>query len=213
MEQIITAGHNDIQFTNKALQNATMLIMTISNKIRNNWFEIGAIIADVDAGDMYKDDGFKDVHEWTAKAFNIKKSMSYDLLKIGKEYTRQITNKAGRIAGYECNLVEPGEDNFNPTQVIRMLPAGHDTAQKLVNDGVITPDMSAAKIAKIVKGVKGGDTTEEEQASGEGNKDNPGDKSEVDRGEWLRMTFDKITTAELIEELNKRGFTVLNERG
>ena len=208
MELINTTGSNSLTFANKGLQNATMLIMSISNKIRNNWFEIGAVIADVDRQEMYKEDGFKDVHEWTAKAFNIRKTMSYDLLKIGREYTREIVSKTGRITGYECNLVEPGAENFNPTQVIRMLPAGHDTAKKLVDDGIITPDMPAQKITKIVKGLNGEPENDSTDASAETTE-----PADVSHDEWLRMTFDKLTTSELVSELNKRGFTVLNDKG
>lgn len=210
MELINTTGSTNITFANKGLQNATMLIMSISNKIRNNWFEIGAVIADVDKQEMYKEDGFKDVHEWTAKAFNICKTMSYDLLKIGREYTREIVGKSGRITGYECNLVEPGAENFNPTQVIRMLPAGHDTAKKLVDDGIITPDMPAQKITKIVKGLNGEPEPENDSTDTSTETVEP---VEVSHDEWLRMTFDKLTTSELISELNKRGFTVLNDKG
>lgn len=207
MELINTTGSKDLSFVNKGLQNATMLIMSIAGKIRNNWFEIGAVIADVDGKEMYKEDGFKDVHEWTARAFNIKKSMSYDLLKIGREYTREILSKSGRVVGYECNLVQPGTDNFNPTQVIRMLPAGHEQAQKLVDSGVITPDMSSVAIGKIVKSLNAKEEPKEEEP--EEPNDNPEQvEEEVTHDEWLRMTFDKITTQELIDELSKRGFVV-----
>ena len=208
MELINTTGGKDLSFINKGLQNATMLIMNIAGKIRNNWFEIGAVIADVDGKEMYKEDGFNDVHEWTARAFNIKKSMSYDLLKIGREYTREILSKSGRVVGYECNLVQPGRDNFNPTQVIRMLPAGHEQAQKLVDSGVITPDMSSVAIGKIVKSLNSKEE-EKDDAKEEGPNDNPEQvEEEVTHEEWLRMTFDKITTQELIDELSKRGFVV-----
>ena len=214
MEMMIsTTDRTALTFINKKLQNATMQIMQIAGKIRNNWFEVGAIIAMVDAQELYKEDGFNTVHEWTARAFNIKKSMSYDLLKIGKEYTREILSEKGRTLGYECNLEVPdSSENFALTQVIRMLPAGHDKAQELVTAKVITPDMTSTAIGKVIKGL----TTKDEPADEPETTDNDEpttEPTEVLHDEWLRMTFDKISTSELITELKTRGFKVYDREG
>ena len=98
-ELIITAEHKQLSFTNKELQNATMAIYKIAENIRTRWFEIAAIVAMVDAKELYKDDGFADVHEWVNKTFAFGKSTSYDLLKVGREYVREVTNKAGKVIG------------------------------------------------------------------------------------------------------------------
>ena len=211
---INTTDKNVLSFQNKKLQNATMQIMQIAGKIRNNWFEVGAIIAMVDAQELYKDDGFNNVHEWTTRAFNIKKTMSYDLLKIGKEYTREILSDKGRTIGYECNLVVPdSSENFALTQVIRMLPAGHEKAQELVDAKLITPDMSSTAIGKVIKGLNEPEEPEEEPEETSSTSEPSGEPGEVTHEEWLCMTFDKISTEELIEELKKRGFSVLNREG
>lgn len=209
MEMMInTTDRTALTFTNKKLQNATMQIMQIAGKIRNNWFEVGAIIATVDEQELYKDDGFNTVHEWTARAFNIKKSMSYDLLKIGKEYTREILSEKGRTLGYECNLEVPdSSENFALTQVIRMLPAGHEKAQELVTAKVITPDMTSTAIGKVIKGLT---VKDEPEATDNEPTTEP---TEVSHDEWLRITFDKISTSELITELKNRGFIVYDREG
>lgn len=215
MEAMInTNDRNSLSFTNKKLQNATMQIMQIAGKIKNNWFQIGAIIAEVDREELYKDDGFENVHAWTMRAFNIKKTTSYDLLRIGKEYTRELTTEKGRITGYECNLLpENSEANFTTTQVMKMLPAGHDKAQELVDSGVITPDMTTTAISKVIKDLNKKDEEPEEPAT---NTEEP-EEDEIPEAptheEWLRMTFDKITTGELIEELKIRGFVVFDKEG
>lgn len=191
-----------------------MQIMQIAGKIKNNWFQIGAIIAEVDREELYKDDGFANVHAWTMRAFNIKKTTSYDLLRIGKEYTRELTTEKGRVMGYECNLLpENSEANFTTTQVMKMLPAGHDKAQELVDSGVITPDMTSTAISKVIKELNKND----EEPTPEQPKEEPATEQEepetVSHEEWLRMTFDKITTGELIEELKARGFVVFDKEG
>ena len=212
METMInTNDRNSLTFTNKKLQNATMQIMQIAGKIKNNWFQIGAIIAEVDRQELYKDDGFESVHAWTMRAFNIKKTTSYDLLRIGKEYTRELLSDKGKITGYECNLLpEKSEANFTTTQVMKMLPAGHDKAQELVDSGVITPDMTSTAISKVIK-----DINKQEEPTTSAEKEP--EESEIPEAptheEWLRMTFDKITTGELIEEIKTRGFVVFDKEG
>lgn len=207
MESILTVGRTEVAFTNKTLQNATMHIFKIGESLRRNWLEVAAIIAGVDASECYKDDGFKDVHEWVDKTFKIKKSTSYDLLRIGKDYVREIHSASGKVTGYECNLLPEGvKDNFNTTQIRRMLPAGYELASELVESGEITPDMPASKIKDIIKNhvspeeAPTNDTTEPAQV-------------EKTRGDELREIFDSITTGELIEELKKRGFLVANADG
>lgn len=205
-ELIITAEHKQIAFSNKELQNASMAIFKIAENIRTRWFEIAAIVAMVDSKELYKDDGFADVHEWVNKTFAFGKSTSYDLLKVGKEYVREVYNKSGKVIGYECNLVPEGSDNFSTTQVRRMLPAGHELAAELVADGEITPDMTTTKIAKIVKAHISPET--EDEAPTEDTED-----TENEEQEKLRKTFDNISTADLIAELNRRGFIVYNSDG
>lgn len=207
-ELIITSEHKQLSFTNKELQNATMAIYKISENIRNRWFEIAAIVAMVDSKELYKDDGFADVHEWVNKTFAFGKSTSYDLLKVGKEYVREVYNKAGKVIGYECNLVPEGSDNFSTTQVRRMLPAGHELASELVESGEITPDMTTTKIAKIVKAHISPESTESTEDDEEGGEDFTEDEANK-----LRGIFDKISTADLIKELTARGFIVYNQEG
>ena len=212
---INTNDRNSLTFTNKKLQNATMQIMQIAGRIKNNWFQIGAIIAEVDREELYKDDGFENVHAWTMRAFNIKKTTSYDLLRIGKEYTRELTTEKGRITGYECNLLpENSEANFTTTQVMKMLPAGHDKAQELVDSGVITPDMTSTAISKVIKDLNKKDEEPEEPATSAEKEPEENEIPEAPtHDEWLRMTFDKITTGELIDELKTRGFVVFDKEG
>lgn len=141
-----------IEYQNKDLQRATQNVFKLGDAIKKNWFQIAFIVADVDRTECYKDDGFDTVHAWTEKTFGIKKSASYSLLTIGKEYTRQITNASGRVTGYGTNLLPVNStEDFSKTQVEKMLPAGHDLATQLVKDGEITTDMSAKKISEIVK--------------------------------------------------------------
>lgn len=161
MEFLVTTT-NAVSFDNKELQKATNAVLKLGDAIKKNWFAIAYIVAHVDETECYKDDGFNNVHEWVEKAFGIKKTASYSLLTIGREYTREIVNSSGKVVGYGTNLVTSGSDDFSKTQVEKMLPAGHELAVELVNGGEITPDMSAKEISRVVKSHIKSDTDEPE---------------------------------------------------
>lgn len=150
MEFLVTTT-NAVTFNNKDLQKATNTVFKLGDAIKKNWFAIAHIVAHVDATECFKDDGFNTVHEWVEKTFGVKKSASYSLLTIGKEYTREIVNASGKVVGYGTNLITDGSDDFSKTQVEKMLPAGHELAVELVNGGEITPEMSAKEISRVVK--------------------------------------------------------------
>lgn len=150
MEFLVTTT-NAVTFANKDLQKATNNVFKLGDAIKKNWFAIAYIVAGVDATECYKDDGFNTVHEWVEKTFGIKKTASYTLLTIGKEYTREIRNSSGKVVGYGTNLITDGTEDFSKTQVEKILPAGHELAVELVETGEITPEMTAKEIAKVVK--------------------------------------------------------------
>ena len=150
MEFLVTTT-SAVTFENKELQKATNAVLKLGDAIKKNWFAIAHIVAHVDATECFKDDGFNTVHEWVEKTFGIKKTASYSLLTIGKEYTREIVNASGKVVGYGTNLITEGSDDFSKTQVEKMLPAGHELAVELVNGGEITPEMSAKEISRVVK--------------------------------------------------------------
>lgn len=207
--ELITTGANEFSFANKALQNATMQIVRLTEKAKDSMYQIAHIIASVDSSECYKDDGFNNVHEWTSKILGYRKSMSYDLLKIGREYTRETFNASGKVKGYECNLLPEGcNDNFSTTQVIRMLPAGREIVCELVEDSVIVPSMTGKEITKVIKERLGTDSepdTENEVEEGGKNEK----KSKIRKG----VNLGEVSTDDLIYELSSRGYVILDDSG
>ena len=152
------------EYTNKTLAKATADIFKIGETVRRCALTTAVIIANVNDMECYKDDGFNSVHEWTEKTFGFKKSVSYSLLKIGKEYVREIKSpKTGKVTGYASNLLpENSSKDFTTTQIEKMLPAGHPLALELVENGEITPDMTCKEIGKIIKKATKGDDTHDD---------------------------------------------------
>lgn len=164
-------------YTNKALNTATQKVFKIGETVRKCAFETAVIIASVEASECYKEDGFNTVHEWTNAAFGFQKSASYTLLKIGREYVRELVDpKTGKVKGYASNLLpEDAEKDFSTTQIEKMLPAGHAFAAELVEREEITPDMTCREIGKIIKSYT---NTEEKEDSAE----ETGEQQEIENG-------------------------------
>lgn len=168
MTDMIITTNNIPTYQNKSLQAATNKVFKIGETIRRCAFETAFIMAQVDETECYKDDGFNSVHDWAMKTFGFKKSASYTLLRVGKEYTRAIPDAKGRVKGYGSNLIpENATEDFTTTQIEKMLPGGHDLAVELVESEEITPDMTCKQIEKVIKS----HTTEDETEVGENETD------------------------------------------
>lgn len=148
---LTVSSESAVNFTNAELTKATNKIFKLGNQIRKSWYEVAFIVAKVDETSCYLDDGFENVHEWVSKTFGLKKSASYTLLSIGKEYTKQIVTEKGYVVGYSSNLPVDGNSDFSKTQIEKLLPLGHDKAVELVENGTIKPSMTVEEIKKVVK--------------------------------------------------------------
>lgn len=149
--EIITNAIATTTYMNKDLCKATNKVNKLGSSIQRNLFEVAAIVAEVDRTQCYEDDGFKNVHEWTAQAFGIKKTASYSLLKIGKEYVEVLVNENGKAIAYGSNLHHATEKDFSMSQVEALLPAGKDLAEDLAATEKVTPEMTVKEIKKVVK--------------------------------------------------------------
>lgn len=172
-------------FNSKRLQVATNKVFSLGEKIRRNALETCAIIATVEAEKSYEEDGFKNVHEWTAEAFGFKKSTSYNMLNIGKDYIKPIKNEKGRITGY-ASIIASDEGDYTVTQLRTLLPIGTAAAVELAESKKITPDMSTRAMKEVVDEYKDEHSKDEDTDEDEHSKDKAEDKASNDIKE--RMT-------------------------
>lgn len=145
MDEIMV--RENITLTNKTLKTATNKILSLGEKVKSALFEVAAIIAQVDREGAFQEDGFSSVHEWTEKCFGYKKSQSYAMLNIGKDWTEAKVNQAGKITGYVSAI----DSGFSTTQIQQMIPAGRAMAQELYDEKLITPEMTVKEIHEVIK--------------------------------------------------------------
>lgn len=196
----LTTTNTSVSYTNKALRKATETIYSIADSVRKSAFQTAAIIAEIDDLKAYEQDGFKTVHEWTETAFGIKKSQSYDLLTVGREYTAILRDSKDRVCGYRSSLTAPdAKVDFNVTQVAMLAHAEKAVVDDLLKAGKIVPTMTCAEIKRVLHDArlvedKTDDTedTDETEEAGEDKSKNGEDKSKADNKYRVRDSWGGI---------------------
>ena len=188
-------------YENKALQKATEKIRKLEAGVQANLYETAAIIAFVDGNKLFTDDGFKNVHEWTKQAFNIEKTTSYAMLKVGREYTRVLTDDKGKIKGYRSNVTENGETDFSVTQIVKMLPVSRETLPEAIEAENITPTDTVREVENKIKHFMHKDVFEENEVT---EMDKATEEAE-DVSEEIRdgITFSRDFVMNIFKEISK----------
>lgn len=162
IEEKITELHNAelVQITN--------CIYYIAQTIRREFYRISALLAEVDEKQLYIEDGFKSTVDYSMKVFGLRKTDAYNLLTIGKEYTNMAEKNQSNLPR------DDPKSDFTKSQIVAMLPLGHETAEDLAKAGTITPGTSVRKIKEVVRNnraanaIINGDPDEEDPKPGEG---------------------------------------------
>lgn len=176
MNDIIIRTNEIPTFNNKKLNTASKKIAKIGTTVRKNLFELGAVLSEVNENELYIDDGFKNVAEYAEKTFGIKKSTTYNLVRIGSEFT---------APELESNLPHDEGNDFTTTQIVKIFPIKeHNKIVELVEAEKITPDMSCKEIEKAVKEA----LNEGKEANGEGEGENDNEAVET-KSEKIKITF------------------------
>lgn len=226
--QVVT---NRPQFMNKALQKATNLIMGLGDQVRAKQYDIAAILADVENKQYYKDDGFSSAAEYAMETFGMQKSLAYQLITIGTQYTRPVLNDNGKVVGHASNLMPPADPNkqnapltdFTPSQIGKLLPLGREKVVELVDSGELKPTTTHKAIENLVKTLRPHKAKElppadeTEQVEMETEVIEPVTTQEVETPTPLLLNtvrgegFDQLSTDILIAELRLRGYKIYRD--
>ena len=139
MEIIATTQH----FENKELQKITNDIQRVGVSIRQNFYKLAGLLKRVEIERLFVDDGFMSVAEYAEKTFSIKKTTTYNLLKIAGTYLAD--------TGKESNLPHTGTRDYSSSQLNVLLPLEESIVRQLTEDGDIYPEMSVRDMKKVIK--------------------------------------------------------------
>lgn len=143
MTELIKSNLNtEIVFKSKALTNYTKKIGKCFADAKNSLFKVAVLLNEVNEKQAFKND-FKNITEYAETVFGMKKTATYNFIKIGKNYTNE---------DFSCTLPHKTEENYSLSQVVEMLPLEKDNKIIEVSEAeIITPEMATKEIRKIVK--------------------------------------------------------------
>lgn len=211
-------------YNNKDLDTATKLIYSKGMDIAKSQYEIAWILNRVNELECYVEDGYHTTAEWAEVAFGFKKSLTSNLIRIGKEYTA--VRNIGDVQEYTSKFIDVfgGFSDFTTSQIAPMLPIGKDKVVELVESGEITPEMTVRDIAETVKPYKKkrnkkantavADTPDPEQEPAENStrvETNPDEITEIFRLMDVLKRGDECNIShwvdEIVERLCKMGYS------
>lgn len=131
------------KFENKELQRATAVIIKTTESVGKGLLKIASVMAEIDTNRLYEDD-FPTIYAYGEKVFGYKKSNVNNMVRVGRDYIDRETGKS-------ILALEDGRD-FTMHQLTALLPLkSTETAEEMVKDGKIEPEMTVAEIRNAVK--------------------------------------------------------------
>ena len=131
------------KFENKELQRATAVIIKTTESVGKGLLKIASVMAEIDTNRLYEDD-FPTIYAYGEKVFGYKKSNVNNMVRVGRDYIDRETGKS-------ILALEDGRD-FTMHQLTALLPLNStETAEEMVKDGEIEPEMTVAEIRNAVK--------------------------------------------------------------
>lgn len=133
---------------NAKLKKHTQAIIELQNANTRNNFAIAVHLKVIRDEELFTDDGFVDVFDYAKKTLDFSKVYVYKNIVNAEKFIE--VKKIGRNTTYTSNLPHNGKD-FTSGQLIELQCLEYDTVKKLVEDGIISSDMTTKEIRNIVK--------------------------------------------------------------
>lgn len=125
---------NPIQFSSNELNTATNRIVGYRMNARANMLAIAETVAEVDANEWYKADGFESAVDYVCKTFRFKKSQAYNMLAVGR---------------IQCSE-HPLSPAYSLSQAIEVARLTEDERVEALTDGRINEDMTVEELRDVV---------------------------------------------------------------
>lgn len=207
LNEIMVATNTNViaTLTDKKLIQATNRIEKYMVGAKKSLFAIAIEIRKIDAQKLWEKDGFKNVSDYGEKVLGYKHAMTNNLIRVATSYLVATTQES----------VLPHEDkkDWSLGQLQELLTITPEEAHSLVDENIISVDMSTKKIREAVKAYKNpvieGEVTEEKV---DDNMLSEEVTEEVDAITESEYNNAMILLGEVFDELSDRNETELVEK-
>lgn len=212
MTNIIESGiHLDVKMdnlVNERLREQTAKISSLLDGAKYNLYEVAMRLLVIKTEELYKDDNFTDIYDYTKKVFGYGKNMTYKMVKTAETLVEE--NK-----GVYRSIICHDDSDYSMSQLFELGTLAPKEVVELDADGAITPSMTTKEIREVVK------DTKEMAKKANSTEDGEGEEVEVDvedvEGELDLIDVDgfKASIYKALSELvsnNKDAFESLDKK-
>ena len=175
MTDIIESGiYLDVKMdnlVNERLREQTAKITSLLNGAKYNLYEVAMRLLVIKNEELYKDDNFTNIYDYTKKMFGYGKNMTYKMITTAEALVEQ---KGEEYRSIICH----DESDYSMSQLFELGTLAPKEVVELDAEGAINPSMTTKEIREVVKETKKimKDESEGEEEPTEG-------ETEVEEGE------------------------------
>ena len=175
MTDIIESGiHLDVKMdnlVNERLKEQTAKITSLLNGAKYSLYEVAMRLLVIKKEELYKDDGFTNVYDYTKKMFGYGKNMTYKMITTAETLVEQ---KGEEYRSIICH----DESDYSMSQLFELGTLAPKEVVELDADGAINPSMTTKEIREVVK-----DTKEMMKKESESEEEPTEGETEIEEGE------------------------------
>ena len=200
MTEIIESGiHLDVKMdnlVNERLKEHTARITSLLDGAKYNLYEVAMHLMVIKNEELYKDDNFVDIYDYTKKVFGYGKNMTYKMIKTAETLVEEKRVEENKVE-YR-SIICHDESDYSMSQLFELGTLAPKEVVELDADGAINPSMSTKEIREVVK-----DTKEMMKKESEGEEE-PTEEGEAEIEEGEAIVVDTTAfKAELFKVLSE----------
>ena len=174
MTDIIESGiHFEVKMdnlVNERLREQTAKITSLLDGAKYNLYEVAMRLLVIKKEELYKDDGFTNVYDYTKKMFGYGKNMTYKMITTAETLVEQ--------KGEEYRSIICHDDcDYSMSQLFELGTLAPKEVVELDAEGAISPSMTTKEIREVVK------DTKEMKKEADGEEEPTEGETEVEEGE------------------------------
>lgn len=182
MTNIIESGiHLDVKMdnlVNERLKEQTIKITSLLDGAKYNLYEVAMRLLVIKNEELYKEDNFTDIYDYTKNVLGYGKNMVYKMLKTAETLVEEAQVEDKTI--YR-SIICHDESDYSMSQLFELGTLAPKEVVELDADGAINPSMTTKEIREVVK-----DTKEMMKNEAEGEEEpTEGEEAEVEEGEAI----------------------------
>ena len=175
MTDIIESGiYLDVKMdnlVNERLKEQTAKITSLLNGAKYSLYEVAMRLLVIKKEELYKDDGFTNIYDYTKKMFGYGKNMTYKMISTAETLVEQ---KGEEYRSIICH----DESDYSMSQLFELGTLAPKEVVELDADGAINPSMTTKEIREVVK-----DTKEMMKKESESEEEPTEGETEIEDGE------------------------------